>query len=92
MSTRAHTEKCAEAWQLAQWKKWPTEANWPGVMDLYQAAAFRLVHPSTIRRACQPDRNGNAELAHQRFGSAYRITKRSLESFRAVKSREAVAA
>lgn len=88
MSTRAHLEKCGEAWQLARWAAWPTEESWPGMMDLYEAAAFLRVHPMTIRRACQPDRKGNAAMSHQRVGSAYRISKRSLLAWGAVKSRE----
>lgn len=89
MSTRAiHVEKCGEAWQLARWQQWPTEESWPAVLDLYEAGAFRRVHPMTIRRACQPDRAGRATLAHQRIGSAYRISKAALKSFGAVKARE----
>ncbi len=79
--------KSSADWQLAQWVRWPLEAQWPGVMDLYEAAAFRRVHPSTIRRACMPGRDKRAELPHQRIGVSYRITKSALQNFGAVKER-----
>lgn len=87
MSTQVHELKSTPDWQLSQWVRWPREENWPGVMDLYEAAAFRRVHPSTIRRACLPGRDKCATLAHQRIGAAYRITKVSLQKFGAVAER-----
>jgi hypothetical protein len=93
VSTRAsHLLKCSAAWQLEQWARWPLEEQWPGVLDLYEAAAYRRIHPDTVARACRPDRAGKAALAHQRVGSKYRITRRSLDAWGAVKAREAVAA
>lgn len=88
----AHALKCSAEWQLARWAQWPAEALWPGVMDLYLAAAFCGVCPATIRRACLPDRAGQAALAHQRFGAKYVIRKSALLAFGRVKSREEAAA
>lgn len=81
--------KATRAWQVALWACWPTEAHWPGVMDIYEAAAFRRVHPDSIRRACTPDRQRRARLAHQRIGAAYRIRKTALEGLGAVAERSA---
>lgn len=85
--SEVHALKCSPAWQLAQWAKWPDEAMWPGVMDLYLAAAFCGVCPATIRRACIPGRDGRALLAHQRFGAKYIIRKASLLAFGKVQAR-----
>jgi hypothetical protein len=81
--------KMTRAWQAALWALWPAEAQWPGVLDLYEAAAFRRVHPDTIRRLCLPDRHGQAQLQHQRLGASYRIRKASLERVGLVKERSA---
>ena len=89
--SEAHGLKSSEAWQLAQWQRWPTEGLWPGVMDIYLAAAFCGVCPRTIQRVCVPDREGRAALAHQRFGAKYIIRKGALLAFGRVKSREEAA-
>jgi hypothetical protein len=81
--------KSSRAWQAQLWALWPTEAQWPGVLDIYEAAAFRRVHPDTIRRACTPDRNKQARLTHQRLGASYRIKKSALEAFGLVTERSA---
>lgn len=81
--------KASHAWQASLWALWPTEAHWPGIMDIYEAAAFRRVHPDTIRRACLPDRAKAARLEHQRIGSAYRIRKASLQKLGLVPERSA---
>lgn len=92
MSTRAiHLEKCSQAWQLAQWATWPAEELWPGRLDLYEAAAFKRVSWATVRRACQPDRNGRAALEHERIGTSYRIRKGALAKWGVVQAREAAA-
>lgn len=86
MSTTVEFKRTAEfAEQL--WAKWPREADWPGVLDLYEAAAFCRVSYNTILRACQPGRDHKARLAHQRFGSIYRIKKAALERFGLVEER-----
>jgi hypothetical protein len=72
------------------WQRWPTEAHWPAVLDLYEAAAFRRVDYKTIWKACKVSRtDGRAQLAHQRFGASYRITKAALQRFGAVQERGA---
>ena len=79
--------KASAEFQDGLWAKWPTPAQWPGTLDLYEAAAYVRVSPATLRRACRPDRGGRASLAHQRFGTAYRLRKASLDAFGAVKER-----
>lgn len=73
----------------ALWKKWPTAREWPGVLDLYEAAAYLRVCYNTVRRACLPDRKGRAALRHQRLGAAYRITREALDRFGVVEERTA---
>lgn len=82
-------DRKSREFQESLWRKWPTPADWPGVLDLYEAAAYRRVGYGTIWRACQCDRAGRASLAHQRLGDVYRVTRTALDAFGAVKTREA---
>lgn len=82
-----HAEKCSRDWQEALWAHWPDDAQWPGSLDIYEAAAFRRTHPDTIRRACMPGRDKKARLEHQRLGASYRIRKIKLEAFGRVEER-----
>lgn len=82
-------DRRSKAYQLACWAKWPTEAAWPGSLDLYEAAAYKRLDYATLWRACQPGRDNKARLAHQRFGSTYRISKRALDAFGRVEERGA---
>jgi hypothetical protein len=71
--------KETEDWQLARWAVWPTEADWPGVLDVFEAAAFLRVHPSTIRAATKPNvGTGRVILPCQRIGGALRFRKTDL--------------
>ncbi len=72
------------------WQRWPQEADWPGVLDLYEAAAFLRVDYKSIWRACQPSRtDGLARLAHQRIGNTYRIHRTDLARLGRVEARAA---
>jgi hypothetical protein len=82
------SKKSAE-YAEALWAKWPTPAQWPGSLDLYEAAAYRRISYGTIWRACQIDRAGKAALAHQRFGTVYRISRAALDAFGVVGERRA---
>ncbi len=79
--------KSSRAWQAELWALWPTEAQWPGVLDIYEAAAYRRVCPDTIRSLCAPDRKKQAALEHQRIGASYRIRKLALERMGLVQER-----
>ena len=74
-------------WQESLWRKWATPAEWPGSLDIYEAAAYKRVGYGTIWRACQRGRDGLALLAHQRFGDRYVISKAALDKFGAVAER-----
>lgn len=84
-----NADKTTRAWQVELWAIWPTDEQWPGVLDLYEAAAFKRVHPDTLRRQCVTDRQGRAKLKHQRIGSAFRIRKADLQNLGIVQDRSA---
>lgn len=69
------------------WRKWPRTEDWPGSLNLYEAAAYKRVDYKTLWRACQTGRDGKARLAHQRFGTDYRISKAALDRFGLVEQR-----
>lgn len=83
----AHKQSPAYAAEL--WAKWPESAQWPGVLDLYEAAAYLRVSYPTLWRACQCGRDGKARLQHQRIGNAYRISRATLDRFGLVPTRQA---
>jgi hypothetical protein len=67
--------KSSAGWQLEQWRRWPDENAWPGVLDVYEAAAFLRVHPWTIRTAIKAHDEGRPGIPAQRIGGAIRIRK-----------------
>lgn len=81
--------KRSREFQEALWRKWPTPADWPGTLDIYEAAAYKRIEYKSIWMACQPGRDGKARLEHQRFGNTYRISKAKLDAFGVVKERAA---
>lgn len=81
-------EKRSREWQEMLWKHWPTPADWPGSLDVYEAAAFKRISEDTIRAASRPGRDGRAKLRHQRFGAAYRYSKSDLDQYGRVEARE----
>lgn len=73
-------------WQDDLWRRWPTPAEWPGWLTVYEAAAYVRVHHHTIREALEPDRSGRASLAHKKIGGTYRIRKSVLDAWNDVES------
>ncbi len=72
------------------WQRWPRVEDWPGVLDLYEAAAFLRVDYKSIWRACLVARtDGKARLCHQRIGNHYRIARGDLQRFGRVEARAA---
>jgi hypothetical protein len=77
----ATKSKSSRKFQIELWQQWPTEADWPGILDVYEAAAYRRVSPDMIRRALTLGRDSKSKLAHSRYGVAYRIRKVDLDNF-----------
>ena len=49
MSTNpTHALICGALWHLEQWSNWPRHENWPGVLDIYEAAADGSVSGSQM--------------------------------------------
>lgn len=88
-SARKRVDRTSRVFQDTLWAKWPAPANWPGSLDLYEAAAYKRVAYLTLWRACQTGRDGRARLKHQRFGSVYRVDRAALDAFGVVQQREA---
>lgn len=82
-----HRLKISESWQLEQWKLRTCAKDWPDVLDLYESAAYLRVSYNTVRAACMKDRNGKAQLRHQRIGTSYRIRRMNLDALGAVPDR-----
>ena len=76
-------------YQDSLWAKWPTPADWPGSLNIYEAAAYKRISYDTVWTACQCGSDGKSRLAHQRFGNTYRLAKAALDAFGAVKERSA---
>ena len=51
----------------ALWKKWPTAADWPEVLGVDEAAAYLRISTDLIRDLTETDRDGKAQLRHQRI-------------------------
>jgi hypothetical protein len=77
----ADQRKSTEEFQLSLWSRWQQHELWPGTLDLYEAAAYLRLSPSSIRRATQTDQHGRAALPHQRFRSLYRFRRDDLDRF-----------
>lgn len=82
-------EKASREWQEALWQHWTTPEQWPGSLDVFEAAAYKRVSHATIRAALGTGRDGKAKLRHQRFGASYRIAKADLDRFGLVQDRAA---
>jgi excisionase family DNA binding protein len=72
----SRAEKVTRAWQDALWAHWPVPAQWPAVMDLCEAAAYKRLHPATLRKLC-----AEAKVRHQRIGAAYRLNRADLDAW-----------
>jgi hypothetical protein len=73
--------KSSPDWQDSCWTRWPKEESWPGILDLYEAAARVRMSPDTIRRATATGRDGRAKLAHRRIGTSYRFWLRDIDNY-----------
>lgn len=86
------TARCKRSSAFAEmlWRKWPRADDWPGVLDLYEAAAFLRVDYKSIWRACKVAKSdGKARLRHQRIGNSYRLDKADVAGFGRVEARAA---
>jgi hypothetical protein len=81
-------EKRSRIWQDMLWQHWPTPAQWPGTLDVFEAAAYKRLSEDTIRAAARPGRDRRAKLRHQRFGATYRFAKADLDTYGLVQARE----
>jgi hypothetical protein len=79
--------KSSSEWQYGCWKRWPKEDAWPGILDLYEAAARVRMSPDSLRRAAATGRDGRAKLAHQRIGMSYRFSLRDIVNFGLIHAR-----
>ena len=80
-------EKTTDEFAIACWSKWPKEGDWPTILDAYEAAAYLRISYWTILRLCRRGRDNKAVLAHQRFGTCYRIRRSVLDTYGAVQGR-----
>jgi hypothetical protein len=78
---RATKIKSSRRFQEELWQRWPAEADWPGRLNVYEAAAYCRVSPDLIRDALTLGRDGKSRLPHCRIGGIYRIRKADLEVF-----------
>jgi hypothetical protein len=79
--------KSSPDWQYGCWKRWPKEDSWPGVLDLYEAAARVRMSPDSLRRAAATGRDGRAKLAHRRIGISYRFSLREIDNYGLIHAR-----
>jgi len=86
----SHSRACRENFQNELWARWPREENWPGYLDVNEAAAFLRISPKSIRLKLQikqtVGRTRPPELPHHRLGRIYRIRKEVLIAANAVKT------
>jgi hypothetical protein len=73
--------KSSREFQDGLWTKWPAETDWPGRLDVYEAAAYCRVSPDLIRDALTLGRDGKARLPHNKLGNIYRIRKSDLDVY-----------
>ncbi len=83
----ANDFKSSDEFQDECWSRWPTDAAWPRVVDVYEAAARLRTSPSSIRREATIGRDGKAKLAHQRLGATYRFRLQDIDNYGLVQAR-----
>lgn len=76
-------------YQEMLWRQWPSPEQWPGKLDLCEAAAYLRSDYSSIWEAAQVGKDGRAKLPHQRIGAKYIFNKRDLDAYGRVSGREA---
>ncbi|WP_438482755.1 helix-turn-helix domain-containing protein [Oleiharenicola lentus] len=81
--------KVSREWQDQLWQHWPAAARWPGILGIYEAAAFLRISHATIRRLCTAGRDDKAKLRNQRVAGIFRIRKVDLENLGLIQERAA---
>lgn len=83
----ANAYRSSDEFRDACWSRWPTDAAWPRVLDVYEAAARLRTSPDSIRREATIGRDGKAKLAHQRIRAAYRFRLQDIDNYGQVQAR-----
>jgi len=86
----SHRRVSRENFQNELWARWPREENWPGYLDVNEAAAFLRISPKSIRLKLEMKQTAGRprppELPLHRLGRIYRIRKEVLVAAHAVKT------
>jgi hypothetical protein len=88
--TAPKNRESRELYQNELWIRWPREKDWPGYLDVNEAAAFLRISPKSVRGRLDTvtglGRSKPPDLPHNHLGRIYRIRKDVLITTHAVKT------